>query len=102
MPESFAVKPSLVGNSQCGPVAARIRCLPGGVFRDGAQLEAEGPTLRIDVPGPALAPGTLLEIESGAMLYLGEVQRQSGSVHSVVVEHFVDRVGLGAIREIWT
>jgi hypothetical protein len=84
------------------PRAARIRCLPHGEFRDAAQLEAEGQVLRLDVPGPGLAPGTLLEIEAGSMLYLGEVERQSGSVHSVVVEHFVDRAVLDVIRDMWS
>ena len=45
--------------------------------------------------------GTLLEIERGAMVYLGELQQQTGSTAVVAIEHSVDREALKPIRETW-
>jgi hypothetical protein len=45
--------------------------------------------------------GSLVQIESASMLYLGEVQQITGPTALVRVEHTVDRSKLAAIEEIW-
>jgi hypothetical protein len=101
MSDFAAVRLTQPAFTECRSLPAMIRRLPDGEFRQAVQLGIEGRHLRIDVPGPKLAPGTLVEIESGAMLYLGEVQQQNAPIYSVFVEHCVDRAKLDAIRELW-
>lgn len=108
MSDSAAAQPGPVCHLGTGAllesqsVPAMIRSLPDGEFRNATLLKFEGQALRIDVPGPPLAPGSLLEIESGNALYLGAVERGIGTAYSVAVEHFIDRAALAAVREIWS
>ena len=77
----------------------RLRRLPDGEFRDGREVGWSKRFLEIDMPGEGFPTGALLEIECGPMLYLGELQQRSGSIHRVAVEHALDRVRLASILQ---
>ena len=81
----------------------KVRTLPGGGFLEGWEAGWEGAVLHMDLPGPkeGLSRGVLVEIESGSMLYLGEVQRSSGSGVTAKVEHALDRHRLASIQNAW-
>jgi hypothetical protein len=81
----------------------RLRPLPDGDFQEGVQIGWKGRFLEVDLPGPAggFSLGALLEIECGSMLYLGELQRRSGSTATILVEHSVDRAKLASIQNVW-
>jgi hypothetical protein len=108
MSDSVAAQPGPVCYSGTGAlldsqtVPATIRSLPDGESRTATLLAVDGRALRIEAPGPPLVAGSLLEIESGNALYLGEVERGSGTAYRIAVEHFVDRAALAAVREIWS
>ena len=53
-------------------------------------------------PGPGLATGMLVQIDSPEAMYLGEViGRQKDSLVTVAVEHFIDRAALAEIEKVW-
>jgi hypothetical protein len=79
----------------------RFRLLPDGDFQEAPQLGWKGRVLRIDLQGQDLAIGAPIEIESGFMLYLGELCQRDGSVGSVLVEHSLDRAELATDRDHW-
>ncbi|MBZ5724549.1 MAG: hypothetical protein LAP87_06085 [Acidobacteriia bacterium] len=81
----------------------RVRSLPDGEFVEGREVSRRGSVLELEIanPGRELSQGALLEIESGSMLYLGELQQWSGSKVIVLVEHSLDRSKLSSIQESW-
>lgn len=83
--------------------AVKVRSLPDGGILEGREAGWEGTVLRVDLAGPTegLSRGVLVEIESGSMLYLGEVQRSSGSGVTAKVEHALDRHRLASIQNTW-
>ena len=87
----------------CDPESTvRFRVLPEGEFREASVLGWKGHVLKLDLQGwdsPTL--GAPLEIESGYMLYLGELCQRDGPVGSVRVEHALDRASLAADRDHW-
>jgi hypothetical protein len=83
------------------PAIVKFRQLPQGEFHEASHLGWEGRVLRIDLLGHDLALGAPLEIESGFMLYLGELCQRDGSVGSVLIEHSLDRAKLATDRDHW-
>lgn len=79
----------------------RVRALPDGEFQPASETGWKGRLLELDMAGGRFALGTLLEIERGAMVYLGELQQLTGSTAVVAIEHSVDRDALEPIRETW-
>jgi hypothetical protein len=82
-------------------LAIKLRCLPDGQFQDAFEVDAKGRFLELDLAGLDLPVGSLLEIERGSMLCLGQLQRKEGSAAVVHVEHSLDRTKLKPIQEIW-
>lgn len=82
-------------------VGVRLRCLPDGVFQNAWELDRKNQILELDVTGIELTQGALLEIESGSMLYFGELVRVDESTASVLIEHSVDRARLKPIQQTW-
>lgn len=85
------------------PNTVKVRSLPDGGFLEGRDAGWEKTLLRVDLPGPkdGFSRGVLVEIESGPMLYLGEVQQCSESGFTVRVEHSLDRDKLASIQNAW-
>jgi hypothetical protein len=81
----------------------KIRRLPDGDRSDAQASGWEGQCLFVDLPGSesAFPQGSLVEIENGAMVYLGELQQWSESTARILVEHSLDRDKLAAIQETW-
>ncbi len=79
----------------------KLRQLPDGPILDAFEMGLNGRFLELDVTGLDLPVGSLLEIERGPMLCLGELQRKSGQIATVLVEHALDRDRLKPIRDIW-
>ena len=79
----------------------RFRLLPQGEFREALQLGWKGRTMKIDLQGQEVSLGSLLEIESGCMLYLGELCQRDGSLVAVRVEYSLDRAKLATDRDHW-
>ena len=79
----------------------RVRVLPDGEFQPASEVAWKGRLLELDLAGAHFPLGTLLEIESGAMIYLGELQQQTGPAAVVAIEHSVNRDALKPIRETW-
>lgn len=79
----------------------KLRRLPGGQFADAFEMGQKGRFLELDLAGMDLPIGSLLEIERGSMLYLGELQRKTNQVAVVLVEHALDRARLKPIQEVW-
>jgi len=83
----------------------RMRRLDAGDFYEGFEAGWSGRVLAIDLPegerAPDLAPGTLLELETAAKLYLGVVLDTWAAGLSVSVEHSVDRRQRESIQAIW-
>ena len=82
-------------------IAVQVRVLPDGKSQDARLIGWKGRLLELEVSGYSFPPGTLLEIEHGGMVYLGEVQQQTGPSLVVAVEHSVDRGRLKPIQEAW-
>ena len=79
----------------------RVRALPDGEFLPASETGWKGRLLELNLEGGHFPLGALLEIENGAMVYLGELQRQTGPAAVVAIEHAVDREALKPIRETW-
>ena len=81
----------------------KVRSLPDGGFLEGREAGWENAVMHVDLPGPkeGLSRGVLVEIESGSILYLGEVQRSSGSGVTAKVEYALDRHRLASIQNTW-
>jgi hypothetical protein len=79
----------------------RVRALPDGEFRHASEVGWNGRLLELDLPNGSFPLGTLLEIEHGAMVYLGELQQITGRNAVVAVEHSVDLDKLKPIQETW-
>ena len=81
----------------------RLRSLPDGSFQLVQEAGWEGNMLRLSLSDlqQGLTPGVLVEIESDAKLYLGEVRQNSGSDMTVMVEHSLDRARLASLQDIW-
>lgn len=81
----------------------KVRPLPDGTFLEGWDAGWEDTLLRVDLPGPrdGFSQGVLVEIESGSMLYLGEVRQCYESGIAARVEHSLDRHKLASIQNTW-
>lgn len=81
----------------------RVRRLPDGPVEDATEGEWNRSflTLLLSAQTGEILKGSLVQVESAAMLYLGEVQQITGLNALVRVEHTVDRSKLAAIEEIW-
>jgi len=79
----------------------RTRLLPHGEFREALKLGWNGRFLEVDLQGQDFALGEPLGIESGSMLYLGELRQRDGSRGSILIEHSLDRAMLAADRDHW-
>lgn len=81
----------------------RFRSLPDGVFQQGSEAGWEGNTLHLALPAERLelSPGSLVEIESDAKVYLGEVRQCGGGAMKILIEHSLDRTRLASIQETW-
>jgi hypothetical protein len=81
----------------------KLRCLPDGGFLEGREAGWDDAELRVDLPGPkeGLTRGVLVEIESGSMLYLGEVRQSTESGVTARVEHALDCQKLAFIQNTW-
>jgi hypothetical protein len=84
-----------------GQIDLRLRTLPDGEFQHASEIGWKGRLLELDLAGERFPLGALLEIEQGAMVYLGELQQQTGSTVVVAIEHSVNRDALKPIQEIW-
>ena len=82
-------------------VGVRVRALPNGEFQPASETAWRGRLLELDLAGAHFPLGTLLEIERGPMLYLGQLQLQTGPAAVVAIEHSVDRDALKPILETW-
>jgi hypothetical protein len=94
-----ATEPAAV--QRAGQAIVRFRVLPHGEFREALHFGWKGRTMELDLQGQDVAPGALLEIESGSMLYLGELSQRDGPVVAVRVEHSLDRAKLATDRDHW-
>jgi len=81
--------------------AVQVRVLPDGKLQDASVIGWKGRLLELDLSGKNFPLGTLFEIGDGPMVYLGEVQQQTGSAVVVAIEHSVDYGRLKPIQEIW-
>jgi fructose-1,6-bisphosphatase/sedoheptulose 1,7-bisphosphatase-like protein len=79
----------------------RVRVLPDGEFQPAVETGWKGRLLEIDLASGSFPLGALLEIEHGAMIYLGELQQQTGRAAVVAIEHSVNREALKPIQETW-
>ena len=79
--------------------------LPDGAPRSCGVQSLDGYLLRLhlltDGSDTDLGATALVEVESEATLYLGEVQGRQGSVLIVTVEHAISRASLSAIQDVW-
>jgi hypothetical protein len=82
-------------------IGVRVRALPDGEFQPASETKRKGRLLELDLAGGHFPLGALLEIEQGTMVYLGELQRLTGSTVVVAIEHSVNREALEPIRATW-
>jgi hypothetical protein len=82
-------------------IGVRVRALPDGEFQDVSETGWKGRLLELDLPAGGFPVGALLEIEHGAMIYLGELQQLAGSTAVVAIEHSVNRDALKPVQDIW-
>jgi hypothetical protein len=78
-----------------------MRLLPRGESREALKLGWNGQFLEIDLQGQDFTIGAPLGVESGSMLYWGELRRRDGSHASILIEHSLDRAKLAADRGHW-
>jgi hypothetical protein len=79
----------------------RVRVLPDGEFQTALLHGWKGRYLEIEFTSAGISPGQALEIESGDMLYWGEMQRRDGQKGVAYVEHSLDRAALATERNRW-
>ena len=83
----------------------RLRWLPDGQWTDAQAMESQGRWLRVNVAAgadPAEWPlGAALEIDSGATLYLGEVQSREDRTLVVTLEQMMDTQKLAELNRAW-
>jgi len=82
-----------------------IRRLPDGEIQGGFERALKGALLEAELTsgaaGDMLDAGALVEVQSQARIYLGEVRTVRGATLSIWVEHIVDRAALTAIQRTW-
>ena len=82
-----------------------IRRLPDGEPQQGNRVSLAGALLHVELPPSAanrqFSTGALVEVESPAVLYFGEVRSDRDSMLVIAVEHTVDRAALAAIQKTW-
>jgi hypothetical protein len=85
--------------------ALTLRSLAGGVFFPMRFHSLSGRRLQVELPPDSLAdqlqPGTLVEMQHGREIYLGEVYGRQGEFLIIGVEHIVDIDSLAIIRRVW-
>jgi hypothetical protein len=86
------------------PIPVRLRRLPEGRFQQALQVGGNGRYLRFEMvsAGADFPAGSLLEIETGSWICLGELVQREGLQALVHVEHSIDRARLPAIEETWS
>lgn len=83
--------------------ALRVRRLPDGPVEDATEGTWNKNLLTILLAAQTgeICKGNLVQIESGSLLVLGEVQQVTGPEALVRVEHTIDRSKLATTQEIW-
>lgn len=83
--------------------ALRVRRLPDGPVEDATEGDWDRNSLTIHLAAQTgeILKGSLIQIESASMLYLGEVQQITGPAALIRIEHTVDRSKLAPLEEIW-
>jgi hypothetical protein len=81
----------------------RLRCLPEGEYRQALQTGGEGRFLHFDLADAdgGFPAGSLLEIESGPLIRMGELVERRGLRAVVLIEHSIDRSRVPAMEETW-
>jgi len=82
-------------------LGVRLRLLPDGPVQDAVEIDLRSRYLELDSTSCDFAIGSLLEIERGSTLYLGELQQKTERTAVVRIEHSLDRTKLQAIQDIW-
>ena len=80
-----------------------LRRLPEGSFERALERSWSGRYVELDrlADSDQFPLGTLVEIDTGEFIYLGEIQRQNGTKLWVAVEHSVNRAKLARVQEAW-
>ena len=82
-----------------------VQRLPNGMRHDAVLGTLKDNTAELSFPDDSvsheLSTGTLIEIDTHDVLYLGEVQGRKGSLLIVGLEHAVSKDALAAIQDIW-
>jgi hypothetical protein len=81
--------------------SVQVRVLPDGDPRPAAVLGWKGDSMRVDFGNRGFAPGAVLEIEAGPILYWGELRDRRDAGWWIKVEHSLDRSALASDRERW-
>ncbi len=81
--------------------AVQARVLPDGDALCATLLTWKGDAMLLAFGGREPAPGVVLEIEAGSMLYWGELLDRAKSGCWVRVEHSLDRSALALNRNSW-
>ena len=90
------------GHPSGGPAEeALVRVLPDGDARTATLLGWDGDALGLDLGDQEVAPGAVLEIEAGSVLYWGELRNRGDLGCWVKIEHSLDRAALASDRERW-
>jgi len=79
-----------------------LRRLPEGSFERALERSWSGRYVELELLANADLPlGTLVEIDTGEFIYLGEIQRKNGTKLWVAVEHSMNRAKLARVQEAW-
>lgn len=80
-----------------------LRRLPEGSFERAVERSWSGRYVGLDLlqDSDQFPIGTLVEIDTGEFIYLGEIQRRQGLELWISVEHSVNRAKLARIQEVW-
>ena len=80
-----------------------IRRLSEGDRHPAVENGRHGRYLFLDIEDRAgeFPIGSLIEIEDGSMLCLGEIQQWTKSTATILVEHSLDRARLASVDEMW-
>ena len=101
------IPPSAVATASAGAVAdskstdARVRVLPNGEFQPAQLRGWNDRCVEIEFSTPGIVPGQTLEIESGDVLYWGELQTCAGTIGMAFIENSLDRAMLAKERTRW-
>jgi hypothetical protein len=83
-------------------IQLRVRQLPDGEFIPALQPMLKDRLLEIELAQQRLPIGSLVEVEFGGMLYLGELQRRYDTTSVIFLEHSIDHEQLASIQSTWS